>query len=180
MGQIIYYLTRYYSSTGSAAAALIVSNKQPPLSLSVSNYAIIGFLLSSTQLCKTLDFCYHGSVTHAGISPYGRVKYARILDMPPSRCMHAWCMRACVAAFVIDTIYELTRRRRPAAARRALSKSARILHGRKTRYRHGLPTHYNKNPMFCIIAYSPSKKLSLVQNSICMNLAGLNLWIFYR
>ena len=86
MGQIIYYLTRYYSSTGSAAAALIVSIKQPPLSLSVSNYAIIGFLLSSTQLCKTLDFCYHGSVTHAGISPYGRVKYARILDMPPSRC----------------------------------------------------------------------------------------------
>ena len=35
MGQIIYYLTRYYSSTGSAAAALIVSIKQPPLSLSV-------------------------------------------------------------------------------------------------------------------------------------------------
>ena len=85
VGQIIYYLTRYYSSTGSAAAALIVSIKQPPLSLSVSNYAIIGFLLSSTQLCKTLDFCYHGSVTHAGISPYGRVKYGRILDMPPSR-----------------------------------------------------------------------------------------------
>jgi hypothetical protein len=52
--------------------------------------------------------------------------------------------------------------------------------GRKTRYRHGLPTHDNKNPMFCIIAYSPSKKLSLVQNSICGNLAGLNLWIFYR
>jgi hypothetical protein len=25
----------------------------------------------------------------------------------------AACMRACVAAFVIDTIYELTRRRRP-------------------------------------------------------------------
>lgn len=79
MGQIIYYLTRYYSSTGSAAAALIVSIKQPPLSLSVSNYAIIGFLLSSTQLRKTLDFCYHESVTHAGISSYGRVKYVRIL-----------------------------------------------------------------------------------------------------
>jgi hypothetical protein len=38
--------------------------------------------------------------------------------------------------------------------------------GRKTRYRHGVPTYDNKNPMFCIIAYSPSKKLSLVQNSI--------------
>jgi hypothetical protein len=37
VGQIIYYLTRYYSSTGSAAAALIVSIKQPPLSLSVEN-----------------------------------------------------------------------------------------------------------------------------------------------
>ena len=74
MGQIIYYLTRYYSSTGSAAAALIVSIKQPPLSLSVSNYAIIGFLLSSTQLRKTLDFCYHGSVLHAGMWSYGLVE----------------------------------------------------------------------------------------------------------
>jgi hypothetical protein len=27
------------------------------------------------QLRKTLDFCYHESVTHAGISSYGRVKY---------------------------------------------------------------------------------------------------------
>jgi hypothetical protein len=61
-----------------------------------------------------------------------------------------------------------------------INKIRRILHGRKTRYRHGLPTHDNKNPIFCVIAYSPSEKLSLVQNSICMNLAGLNLWIFYR
>ena len=83
MGKIIYYLTRYYSSTGSAAAALIVSIKQPPLSLSVSNYAIIGFLLSSTQLCKTLDFCYHESVTHAGMSSYGRVKYVGFYGGPP-------------------------------------------------------------------------------------------------
>ena len=83
MGQIIYYLTRYYSSTGSAAAALIVSIKQPPLSLSVSNYAIIGFLLSSTQLRKTLDFCYHESVTHAGMSSYGRVKYVGFYGCPP-------------------------------------------------------------------------------------------------
>ena len=71
MRSSFYYLIRYYSSTGSAAAALIVSIKQPPLSLSVSNYAIIGFLLSSTQLRKTSDFCYHESVTHAGISSYG-------------------------------------------------------------------------------------------------------------
>ena len=47
-------------------------------------------------------------------------------------------------------------------------------------YRHRVLTHDNKNPMFCVIAYSPSKKLSLAQNSICMNLAGLNLWILYR
>ena len=47
-------------------------------------------------------------------------------------------------------------------------------------YRHRVLTHDNKNPMFCVIAYSPSKKLSLVQNSICMNLASLNLWILYR
>ena len=66
-----------------AAAALIVSIKQPPLSLSVSNYAIIGFLLSSTQLRKTLDFCYHESVTHAGISSYGRVKYVGFYGCPP-------------------------------------------------------------------------------------------------
>ena len=52
--------------------------------------------------------------------------------------------------------------------------------GVQARYRHGVPTHDNKNPMFCVLAYSPSKKLSLVQNSICMNLAGLNLWILYR
>ena len=88
MGQIIYYLTRYYSSTGSAAAALIVSIKQPPLSLSVRNYAIIGFLLSSTQLRKTLDFCYHESVTHAGMSSYGRPKIRRILWMPSLRAAH--------------------------------------------------------------------------------------------
>ena len=39
-----------------------------------------------------------------------------------------------------------------------------------------VPTHDgNKNPIFCVIAYSPSKKLSLVQNPICMNLAGLRI-----
>jgi hypothetical protein len=42
-----------------------------------------------------------------------------------------------------------------------LHRSVRILQGRKTRYRHGVPTHDNKNPMFCVIAYSPFKKLSL-------------------
>ena len=93
MGKIIYYLTRYYSSTGSAAAALIVSIKQPPLSLSVSNYAIIGFLLSSTQLRKTLDFCYHESVTHAGMSSYGRPKIRRILWMPSLRGTGYFCNR---------------------------------------------------------------------------------------
>ena len=38
-----------------------------------------------------------------------------------------------------------------------LHKIRRILHGRKARYRHGLPTHDNKNPMFCVIAYLITK-----------------------
>jgi hypothetical protein len=41
-----------------------------------------------------------------------------------------------------------------AASEEGIHKIRRILHGRKTTYRHGLPTHDNKNPMFCIIAYS--------------------------
>ena len=55
--------------------------------------------------------------------------------------------------------------RAPAGAQRkdGMCKIGTPDSGRKTRYRHGLPTHDNKNPMFCIITYSPSKKLSLVQ-----------------
>jgi hypothetical protein len=101
VGQIIYYLTRYYSSTRSAAAALIVSIKQPPLSLSVSNYAIIGFLLSSTQLRKTLDFCYHESVTHAGISSYGRNPESQFLNIPS--------LRSCGLYFKIIYVYAYVR-----------------------------------------------------------------------
>ena len=44
----------------------------------------------------------------------------------------------------------------------SIHKSVRIPQGRKTRYRHGVPTHDNRNQMFCVIAYSSSKKLSLV------------------
>ena len=41
-------------------------------------------------------------------SPYNQVLY-----IASAAAAAAACMRACVAAFVIDTIYELTRRRRP-------------------------------------------------------------------
>ena len=43
------------------------------------------------------------------------------------------CMRACVAAFVIDTIYELTRRRRPGRGESnfRIEIFAKVRHGQK-------------------------------------------------
>jgi hypothetical protein len=78
----------------------------------------------------------------------------------------AICTRARIIIFVTCTSDERRRylgslgvsggRTRSAYAARAggtrrkegIHKIRRILHGRKTRYRHGLPTHDNKNPMF--------------------------------
>jgi hypothetical protein len=68
----------------------------------------------------------------------------------------------------------------PAQRKHRKCKIGRRDSERKARYWHGLLTHDNENPMFCVIAYAHSKKLRLVQNSICMYLVDLNLWIFYR
>jgi hypothetical protein len=54
----------------------------------------LNFLEVSTQLRETLDFCYHGSVTHAGISPYGRVKYVGVWRGPPCAIVAAGARRA--------------------------------------------------------------------------------------
>ena len=48
----------------------------------------LNFLEGEYAIMQTLDFCYHESVTHAGISSYGRVKYRDVgfyLWMPSLR-----------------------------------------------------------------------------------------------
>ena len=49
---------------------------------------------------------------HAAASKPVCVLHGMLLLQQQQQLLHA-CMRACVAACVIDTIYELTRRRRP-------------------------------------------------------------------
>jgi hypothetical protein len=63
--------------------------------------------MAAARACCCFKTGMHGA-WHAAASKLGCMVHGMSLQ----KLLRA-CMRACVAAFVIDTIYELTRRRRP-------------------------------------------------------------------
>ena len=89
-----------------AAAATSSSQQQQPAAASSRAAAAS---MAAAWACCCFKTGMHGA-WHAAASKPGCMVHG--MSLQQQQLLRA-CMRACVAAFVIDTIYELTRRRRP-------------------------------------------------------------------